>query len=83
MGLKSLKISLMRYAVIIIPIAFVLSRIIVLSVSGTRSAGRAYHGSVCWGELEADDYCVFIGRFGLKKGCIYVRLKKVTVHTRQ
>ena len=28
MGLKSLKISLMRYAVIIIPIAFVLSRII-------------------------------------------------------
>ena len=28
MGLKSLKISLMRYAVLIIPIAFVLSRII-------------------------------------------------------
>lgn len=68
MGLKSLKISLMRYAVIIIPIAFVLSRIIGPHRCLARVlAGRAYHGSVCWGELEADDYCVFIGRFGLKK----------------
>ena len=76
MGLKSLKISLMRYAVIIIPTRFVLqpdhwsyrclARVL---------AGRAYHGSVCWGELEADDYCVFIGRFWSQKGCIYVRLK--------
>ena len=41
MGLKSLKISLMRYAVIIIPSAFVLSRIIGLSVSGTRSGWQA------------------------------------------
>ena len=65
MGLKSLKISLMRYAVIIIPIAFVLSRII-----GPIGVWHA-----CWGELEADDYCVFIGRFWSQKGCIYVRLK--------
>ena len=36
MGLKSLKISLMRYAVIIIPIAFVLSRII--GPTGVRHA---------------------------------------------
>lgn len=67
MGLKSLKISLMRYAVIIIPIAFVLSRII-----GPTGVWHAFwlaeltHGGIR-GELEADDYCVFIGRFGSKR----------------
>lgn len=76
MGLKSLKISLMRYAVIIIPIAFVLSRII--GPTGVWHAfwlaeliTAVYAGA----RLEADDYCVFIGRFWSQKGCIYVRLK--------
>lgn len=82
MGLKSLKISLMRYAVIIIPIACVLSRII-----GPTGVWHAFWlaelitASVCWGELEADDYCVFIGRFLVSKKAAYLcEAKNVTVH---
>ena len=81
MGLKSLKISLMRYAVIIIPIACVLSRIIILPVSGTRSGWQSLSRQCMLGRAGSGRLlCLYRAFLVSKRLHIYVRAKNVTVH---
>ncbi len=84
MGLKSLKISLMRYAVIIIPIAFVLSRIIgPTGVWHMRSGWQSLSRQCMLGRAGSGQLLCLYRAFLVSKKAVYMwRYKNVTVHTR-